>query len=114
MRMRKMHEEARPPSCSSRDPCFGDGVGLQPTQLFRLQAALGYQCRGAMAAQWQHVHKYVPEWAEELTAIVRLHTQRGTLVMGWEKLLERLVELGLASEQQVLPQCKRLRGPARS
>ena len=93
---------------------FGDGVGLQPTQLFRLQAALGYQCRGAMAAQWQHVHKYVPEWAEELTAIVRLHTQRGTLVMGWEKLLERLVELGLASEQQVLPQCKRLRGPARS
>ena len=37
---------------------------------------------------------------------------KGTLVMGWEKLHERLVEIGLASEQQVLPQFARFRAAA--
>ena len=53
-----------------------------------------------------------PAWAAELISIVRLHTLRGTLVQGWEALQGRLKELGLASEQQVLGEFKRCRGPA--
>ena len=53
-----------------------------------------------------------PAWAGELIALVRLHTAKGTLVMGWELLHARLVELGLASVQQVLPQFARFRAAA--
>ena len=53
-----------------------------------------------------------PAWAEELTSIVRLHTMKGTLASGREIAHARLQALGLANEQQVLPQFKRSRGPA--
>ena len=106
---------ARTPSCSSSaiffsmcHPC--DGVELQPTSLTTCSCScLGYQSiglgvlAGAMAA---------PAWKEELASIVRLHISKGTLVMGWEMLQERLVELGLANKLRAIPEFKRSRGSA--
>ena len=54
----------------------------------------------------------VPAWAEELTSIVRLHSLKGTLTQGWELMRERLIELGLATEQRVLGEFIRCRVPA--
>ena len=53
-----------------------------------------------------------PSWAEELASIVRLHSMKGTLTQGWETMRERLIELGLASEQRVLGEFIRCRVPA--
>ena len=53
-----------------------------------------------------------PSWAEELLSIVRLHSMKGTLTQGWETMRERLIELGLATEQRVLGEFIRCRVPA--